>query len=117
MDNASCHTVINPEDKVPTMSSAKTKRDLLQLINNSEKSKATIFRISHILEEHGHTSLRLPPYHPQLNPIELIWAEIKKTIALVNTTFKIKDVKMHKKDAIVNIEHEYWKKCENHVKK
>ena len=95
MDNASYHTVINPEDKVPTMSSnktmmtawlekheidhtaAKTKRDLLQLINNSEKSKATIFRISHILEEHGHTSLRLPPYHPQLNPIELIWAEIK----------------------------------------
>ena len=57
MDNASYHTVINPEDKVPTMSSAKTKRDLLQLINNSEKSKATIFPISHILEDSLLTTL------------------------------------------------------------
>ena len=55
------------------------------------------------MREHGHMPLRLPPYHPQLNVIELIWAEIKRMVALANTTFKLADVKNHLKAAISNI--------------
>ena len=57
-----------------------------------------------------------PPYHPQLNPIELIWAEMKKHVALANTTFKLKDIKQHTKDALSSISKEYWQKCERHVR-
>lgn len=135
MDNASYHNVINPEDKVPTKSTnkgpmkawldkynidhtaAKTKQDLLQLVNASEQSKVDCFRIDKYLEERGHVPLRLPPYHPQLNPIELIWAEMKKKVAEENTTFKLKDVKRHTTEALANISKTYWQKCEDHVKR
>ena len=33
------------------------------------------------IRDRGHNVLRLPPYHPELYPIELIWARIKYTAA------------------------------------
>ncbi|XP_074035663.1 uncharacterized protein [Leptinotarsa decemlineata] len=38
--------------------------------------------------------LRLPPYHCELNPIELIWADVKNFVAQHNTTFKFADLKV-----------------------
>ncbi|CAG9120289.1 unnamed protein product [Plutella xylostella] len=45
--------------------------DLMKVINeqNTEKN----YKIDEILKENGHIVLRLPPYHPELNPIELVW--------------------------------------------
>lgn len=134
MDNAPYHNVTNPEDKVPKMymkkadiiawldkhdidhSICKTKKQLLEVVNASEISKTQVFRIDRYLQDRGHVPLRLPPYHPQLNPIELIWAEMKKHVALANTTFKLKDIKQHTKDALSSISKEYWQKCERHVR-
>jgi len=42
---------------------------------------ATFHRISFLQEmvkEHGHVALPLPPYSPDLNPIEKVWANIKR---------------------------------------
>jgi transposase len=36
--------------------------------------------------------LRLPPYRPEFNPIEKIWAIVKNWVAARNTTFKMADV-------------------------
>ena len=44
-------------------------------------------------KKHGIILLRLPPYHCELNPIKLIWAQIKGYLARNNTAFKIKDVR------------------------
>jgi hypothetical protein len=33
-----------------------------------------------IMTANGHTVLRLPPYHPDLHPIELIWADVKQRV-------------------------------------
>ena len=30
--------------------------------------------VDETLKQHGHTAIRLPPYHAELNSIELIWA-------------------------------------------
>jgi transposase len=44
------------------------------------------------MASYGHKVLRLPSYHPELNPIEKIWASVKNWVAVHNTTFKLKDV-------------------------
>ena len=46
-----------------------------------------------LAEEAGHTVLRLPPYHSELNPIELIWSQVKGRVAKSNTTYRLDDVK------------------------
>jgi transposase len=43
----------------------------------SNKPKYKMFDDDRILAEHGHVTLRLPPYHPELNAIEKIWAVVK----------------------------------------
>lgn len=49
------------------------------------------------IEAQGHEILWLPPYSPDLNPIEKKWAEIKKKrqkyrIECIDTLFKLYDV-------------------------
>jgi hypothetical protein len=44
------------------------------------------------MASYGHQVLRLPLYHPELNPIEKIWASVKNWVAERNITFKLKDV-------------------------
>jgi transposase len=42
------------------------------------KPKYKTFLVDEIMDATGHTVLRLPPYHPGLNRIELIWADVKQ---------------------------------------
>ncbi|XP_050351341.1 uncharacterized protein LOC126774055 isoform X2 [Nymphalis io] len=54
------------------------KPQLYELIlQNTER----LYKVDEILQQHGHTVLRLPPYHPELNPMENIWALVKTYIA------------------------------------
>ena len=66
-------------------------------------------------EKYGHTILRLPPYHCELNPIEMIWSQIKGHVARENRTFKVNDVKELLIQGIQNVSAENWKNCINHV--
>jgi len=59
----------------------------------------------------GHEVVRLPPYHCQYNPIELIWAQVKGEVAKNNTTFKFADVEKLLNDALDSVTVENWKKC------
>lgn len=88
MDNASYHTVqIN---KIPNTSTRKTdiqdwlranhimfeenqtRSELLVLVQKYKPEP--VYEADEMLKEHGHEVLRLPPYHCDLNPIELIWS-------------------------------------------
>jgi len=51
----------------------------------------------------GHEVIRLPPYHCQYNPIELIWAQVKGEVATKNTTFKLADVEKLMHEAIDSV--------------
>lgn len=46
------------------------------------------------LTERGHSVLRLPPDHPDLNPVDLMWADVKSYVASRNVSFKVEDVQM-----------------------
>ena len=96
IDNASYHNV--QLEKTPTSNS--TKRDMqdwltrhaipfrpdmvkaeLYEVVKMYKSNFKTYLIDQILQSQGHLVLRLPPYHPELNPIEMMWSEIKRGVA------------------------------------
>lgn len=51
------------------------KSDLYKLAVSNKRPKE--FAVDKIIREHGHEVLRLPPYHCQFNPIELVWGIAK----------------------------------------
>ena len=85
MDNASYHSV--RLEKIPTSSSLKAviqqwltsknipwqpdmlRAELLEIVKQN-KHQHESYQIDHIAEQAGHTVLRLPAYHCELNPIE-----------------------------------------------
>ena len=57
------------------------------------KKSLSVFKTDKISNLHGHKVLRTSVRHCELNPIELIWAQVKGFVAENNTTFRLKDVK------------------------
>ncbi|XP_073962915.1 uncharacterized protein [Choristoneura fumiferana] len=98
MDNASYH--MKQVNKAPTMQNLKatlrewlcsknipfeesfTKAELLGLIN--ENKPLPVYKTEELLNENGHEVLKLPPYHCDLNPIEMIWSLAKRRVASRN---------------------------------
>ena len=133
MDNASYHNTVSHNDRIPTSASKKEeiqawlvkenlsfptaalKPELLSLVKQQRKCKS--FEIDQIIYKAGHECLRLPPYHSHLNPIELVWAKIKREVADENKTFKLSDVKRLTETTMKTIDANYWKKCVEHVLK
>ena len=66
------------------------KPELLAIVR-AQKVKR-VYAVDKIISDKDHTSLRLPPYHADLNPIEMVWAKIKQEVAAKNKTFKSKEV-------------------------
>ncbi|XP_045107564.1 uncharacterized protein LOC123502506 [Portunus trituberculatus] len=93
MDNASYHS--RKVDKPPTTANKKAeiqewlekkgvavpdgllKTQLLHLVTRHTAAAHTQYVIDKTASEHGHKVVRLPPYHCNYNPIELIWAQVK----------------------------------------
>ena len=94
LDNAPYHNVV--VEKVPVQSSTKTfmrewltkheirwkhgdlKRDLFEKIKETSPQKEYV--VDGIAKAAGHSVLRSPIAHCELNPIELVWASVKKLL-------------------------------------
>ena len=95
MDNASYHKALT-EDSAPITTSSKEKirswlekndipcRDdclkveLITMLNKIAPNPTYI--IDEIAEKNGHIVLRTPPYHPELQPIEICWGIVKNEV-------------------------------------
>ncbi|XP_050059675.1 uncharacterized protein LOC126550967 [Aphis gossypii] len=75
------------------------------------------YKLDQIAFQMGHEVVRLPPYHCQYNPIEMIWAQIKGEVAEKNHSFKIADVEVLVNNALDAVTKENWKKCGDHCDK
>ncbi|XP_046976516.1 uncharacterized protein LOC124542632 [Vanessa cardui] len=124
MDNASYHS--RRKEKTPVTSWNKTniqkwltskkityepKETKVQLLEKVKgvKTEYQSYVKDEMAKEVGVEVLRLPPYHCELNPIELVWADVKGYVARNNTTFKMVDVK---KTAPRGVEKHYTGKME-----
>nr|CAH7768318.1 unnamed protein product [Callosobruchus chinensis] len=67
------------------------KAELYSLIK-IYKPRYKTYEIDKIMTEAGHSVLRIPPYHPDLNPMELVWAALKQYVAERNVDFNFKHV-------------------------
>ena len=92
------------------------KDELLRLVKEANNiRKYDTYVIDTLAQQSGFTILRLPPYHCILNPIEMIWSQVKGFVARNNTTFKLKDVKVLAESAMNQVSTEEWKNCIAHV--
>ena len=131
MDNAPYHSVI--KDKAPTMASKKEemvewlKRRNIPLTEDMKKAelmefvlfdklKFPVYIVDELAESYGHEVIRLPPYHCHFNAIELIWARVKKYVAINNTKFTMTEVEKLTNEAMQMITGEDWKKVVEHTK-
>jgi len=96
MDNASYHNILT-EYSPPTSTCSKEriynwleankipcKDDCLkvELVEILKKiSPEPTYQIDVIAQKHGHEVIRTPPYHPELQPIEICWAVLKNEVA------------------------------------
>lgn len=96
MDNAAYHNVLAAcSPPVPTSKKSEIrawlqinkapcsddclKAELVELLK--KLAPEPIFAIDELAREHGHEILRTPPYHPELQPIELCWGLVKNHVA------------------------------------
>ena len=66
------------------------------------------YSIDKVINARGHEALRLPPYHCNLNLIELVWAKVKGQVAANNKTFKMAETKQLTIDAIKEIGKDFF---------
>ena len=131
MDNAAYHSVINANNRAPTSSSKKGDiiewleitgipfdknmlKPELYLIVKQHKPPPN-YRIDCLIMENGHRVLRLPPYHCDLNPIELIWSQVKCTVAQRNKDFSLRSTLALTEAALAEITDTDWRKACAHV--
>lgn len=94
--------------------SAITKPELYEIIK-AHKTAYPKYKLDTLLSEKGHSVLRLPPYHPELNPIEKIWATVKNWVAARNVTFKMTDVENLAREKFAAISADEWASICKHV--
>jgi transposase len=96
MDNAAYHNALSSRSP-PTAACGKNrirtwlqennvtlqedclKVEMVEILN--ELRPQPIYAIDELAAKHGHTILRTPPYHPELQPIETCWAIAKNHVA------------------------------------
>lgn len=130
IDNASYHNVQINKD--PTSTSTKemmikwlvergiphnprsTKPQLYEIIKE-KKSNFKQYVLDTELAKYGHIVLRLPPYHPELNPIEKVWATVKNYVASRNLTFRLNDAIKLAEEKFSEITKNEWENICDHV--
>lgn len=132
MDNASYHSV----KKYPCPAMSWKKQNIIkwleakgeiidrhlvkrQLLEKVDKLKPLYdqYVIDEAARENNKTVLRLPPYHCELNPIELAWSAVKNHVKMNNTTYKLTDVQKLLNEGVEHVTPNMWNNFVEHVVK
>jgi len=128
MDNAAYHNVLSAHS-APTAKCKKEKIrfwleqnniplsddclkvEMVEVLNKIAPSPTYIF--DEIAAKYGHEILRTPPYHPELQPIEICWGVVKNQIAR-NCDFTMANLMAQLEDALSSVT---AKTCSGLIKK
>jgi len=130
MDNAPYHSV--KSEKCPTLAWEKAEIEnwleekgeqfnkpmnkirLMDIVKRI-KPRFNTYVVDEYVKSKNMTVLRTPPYHCEINPIELAWSSVKRYVKTNNTTFKLPDVKKLLIDGVNQCTPEMWKNFVQHV--
>ena len=101
------------KNNIPYSSSLK-KPQLYDIIK-MHKPRNLKYRIDDLAKEYGHEIIRLPPYHCDLNPEELIWANIKGYVARNNNNFNMTSMKSLFDETVDHVSQTDWQNAIKHV--
>ena len=94
-------------------SDGMVKSELLQLVRMNPQR--TIYKTDTVAEAAGHSVLRLPIAHCELNPIELVWAQVKGCAARNNKKFTMAEALKLSHEGNEKVTAENWAACVRHV--
>jgi len=130
MDNASYHSVKKHKfpvrswkkqeiidwltDKGEVPDQTMLKEQLLERVQIL-KPQFNEYVIDELAKSADKTVLRLPPYHCELNPIEMAWASVKNYVKMNNSTFKMNDVKKLLEEGVERVTPDMWKNYVDHI--
>jgi len=102
-------------DALPTHAEYKklTKAVLLQCIPAKEKKHVP----DEMAKAKGAQIVRLPPYHCEFNPIELVWARAKAGVAKRNVQYNLNKAMEIMRTETEACDAAYWTKLEQHTMK
>ena len=89
------------------------KRELYAVIKASNVSPK--YAVDEMAKATRHELVRLPPYHCELNPIELAWSQVKRFIKEKNMLFTLTAVKELTYKGFEQVVPAQWKKLIDHV--
>lgn len=104
------------EEKGEMFEKPMIKVRLMEIVKRI-KPRYNKYVIDEYIKEHNRVILRLPPYHCELNPIELAWLVVKKHVKMNNTMFRLQDVHKILHDGIDRCTPEMWTNFVIHTKK
>ena len=127
IDNAKSHSRQTEDSKKPTTGWRKAKiqewlaergvsfdpSDTILILLMKFKSVFVLKKFNWGILREDILILRVSVGHSELNPIELIWAQVKSEVTRKNTNFKIKDVLVLVCEALKNVKKENWVKFSN----
>ena len=102
-----------PDDWPILWRTKKLKSQLLELAKNIQP--APKFLAQEIADKFGVVILFLPIGHPELNPIEMLWAQVKGKCEARNQDFKLAEVERIAREEFAAFSKKNWRKLEPHV--
>lgn len=92
------------------------KKDLLAVVNDVRSTYSTKHKIDEVARQRGIILISLPPYHYELNPLNLIWGQIKCYVKENMKSFKIKKIKQLIREAFYTVTPVNWMNYIHHVR-
>ena len=89
-----------------------------ELMEKIKANKPPIrYKIDELAASKGHEVIRLPPWHPDLNPIEYIWGDVKRKVRQRNLDFKATTTMQLVREELGKVDAAMWQKKIEHVEK
>ncbi|CAH0719092.1 unnamed protein product, partial [Brenthis ino] len=102
-------------ERVAAATEEYTRPQLLEIVNKNKPEP--VYSVDAILTGLGHKILRLPPYRCDLNPIEMVWASMKRKVAEINIGKPSNQMQEMVQNAFDSILVDEWRNHCAHVKK